>query len=486
MSAHTALRQRCAQWLIAIGLFLMLGACVEKPSTLERIKEDGVLRVITRNSPATYFQDRNGETGFEYELVKRFAEDLGVELQIETADNLDDLFNQLGQPNGPVLAAAGLVNSGQRQHQARFSHPYLEVTPQIIYRNGKSRPTNAAGLVGKRILVLKGSSHAEQLAELKKQYPGLDYEESDQVEVVDLLRMVDEGQIDLTLVDSNELAMNQVYFPNVRVAFDLGDARDQRWAVAAGEDNSLLNEIDKFLDKVEKNGTLQRLKDRYYGHVDVLGYVGAYTFAQHLQERLPRFEKHFRNSAKQEQVDWRLLAAIGYQESLWQPEVTSKTGVRGLMMLTQRTAQAMGVSNRLDPVQSIRGGAKYFMHVKEQLDDSIKEPDRTWFALAAYNVGGGHLDDARKMAEREGLNPNKWLDVKKMLPRLSQKKYYSKTRYGYARGGEPVHFVANIRRYYDILTWVTQPQLEGSQVAEGNLHVPGVNKDKPAEQSPQL
>ncbi|MDR0279864.1 MAG: membrane-bound lytic murein transglycosylase MltF [Paucimonas sp.] len=486
MSAHIALRQRCAQWLIALGLFLMLGACVEKPSTLERIKEDGVLRVITRNSPATYFQDRNGETGFEYELVKRFADDLGVKLQIETADNLDDIFSQLGQPNGPVLAAAGLVSSEQRKNQARFSHPYLEVTPQVIYRNGKTRPTNAAGLVGKRILVLKGSSHAEQLAELKKQYPGLEYEESDQVEVVDLLRMVDEGQIDLTRVDSNELAMNQVYFPNVRVAFDLGDTRDQRWAVAAGEDNSLLNEINAFLDKVQKNGTLQRLKDRYYGHVDVLGYVGAYTFAQHLQERLPRFEKHFRASAKQEQVDWRLLAAIGYQESLWQAEVTSKTGVRGLMMLTQRTAQAMGVSNRLDPVQSIRGGAKYFMHVKEELDDSIKEPDRTWFALAAYNVGGGHLDDARKMAQREGLNPNKWLDVKKMLPRLSQKKYYSKTKYGYARGGEPVHFVANIRRYYDILTWVTQPQLEGSQVAEGNLHVPGVNKDKPAEQSPQL
>jgi len=464
----------------------MLGACVEKPSTLERIKEDGVLRVITRNSPATYFQDRNGETGFEYELVKRFADDLGVKLQIETADNLDDLFSQLGQPNGPVLAAAGLVSSEQRNGQARFSHPYLEVTPQVIYRNGKTRPTNAAGLVGKRILVLKGSSHAEQLAQLKKQYPGLEYEESDQVEVVDLLRMVDEGQIDLTLVDSNELAMNQVYFPNVRVAFDLGDARDQRWAVAAGEDASLLNEINAFLDKVQKNGTLQRLKDRYYGHVDVLGYVGAYTFAQHLQERLPRFEKHFRNSAKQEQVDWRLLAAIGYQESMWQAEVTSKTGVRGLMMLTQRTAQAMGVSNRLDPVQSIRGGAKYFMHVKEELDDSIKEPDRTWFALAAYNVGGGHLDDARKMAEREGLNPNKWLDVKKMLPRLSQKQWYRQTKYGYARGGEPVHFVANIRRYYDILTWVTQPQLEGSQVAEGNLHVPGVNKDKPAEQSPQL
>ncbi|MCY1400418.1 Membrane-bound lytic murein transglycosylase F [compost metagenome] len=464
----------------------MLGACVDKPSTLERIKEDGVLRVITRNSPATYFQDRNGETGFEYELVKKFAEDLGVELKIETADNLDELFASLTQPSGPVLAAAGLVSSEKRKAEARFSHPYLEVTPQIIYRNGQSRPTDAKDLVGKRIMVLQGSTHAEQLAELKKKYPALKYEESDAVEVVDLLRMVDEGQIDLTLVYSNEVAMNQVYFPNVRVAFDLGDARDQRWAVAPGEDNSLLNEINEFLDKVQKNGTLQRLKDRYYGHVDVLGYVGAYTFAQHLQQRLPRYEKHFRASAKAEQVDWRLLAAIGYQESLWQPSVTSKTGVRGLMMLTQRTAQAMGVSNRLDAQQSIKGGAKYFMYTKNQLDDDIKEPDRTWFALAAYNVGSGHLDDARKLAKQEGLNPNKWLDVKKMLPRLSQKQWYRKTRYGYARGGEPVHFVANIRRYYDILTWVTQPQLEGSQVADSNLHVPGVDKTKPTEESPQL
>jgi len=486
MFSQFDLRPRCAKWLIATGLFLMLGACVDKPNTLERVKEDGVLRVITRNSPATYFQDRNGETGFEYELVKRFADDLGVKLQIETADNLDDLFDKMDKPGGPVLAAAGLIDTDKRKQQVRFSHPYLEVTPQIIYRNGQPRPTDANDLVGKRILVLKGSSHAEQLAALKLQNPKIEYEESDAVEVVDLLRMVDEGQIDLTLVDSNELAMNQVYFPNVRVAFDLGDGRNQRWAVGPGEDNSLLNEVNSFLDKVKKNGTLQRLKDRYYGHVDVLGYVGAYTFAQHLQQRLPKYEKHFQSSAKEEQVDWRLLAAIGYQESLWQPEVTSKTGVRGLMMLTQSTAQAMGVSNRLDAKQSIQGGAKYFAYIKDQLDDKIEEPDRTWLALASYNIGSGHLDDARKLAENEGLNPNKWLDVKKMLPRLAQKQWYSKTRYGYARGGEPVSFVANIRRYYDILTWVTQPQLEGSQVADGNLHVPGVDKTKPTEDTPQL
>lgn len=481
----TALRPRYAKWLIATGLFLLLGGCVDKPNTLERVKEDGVLRVVTRNSPATYFQDRSGETGFEYELVKRFADDLGVELKIETADNLDDLFNQVGKPNGPVLAAAGLVSSDERKKQVRFSHSYLEVTPQIIYRNGQSRPTDPADLVGKKITVLKGSTHAEQLAALKQKYPGIEYEESDAVEVVDLLRMVDEGQIDLTLVDSNEVAMNQVYFTNIRVAFDLGDARSQSWAVGPGEDNSLLNEINAYLDKVQKNGTLQRLKDRYYGHVDVLGYMGATTFAQHLQQRLPKYEQHFKNYAKKEKVDWRLLAAIGYQESLWQPTVTSKTGVRGLMMLTQNTAQAMGVSNRLDPKQSIMGGAKYLAYMKDQLDDSIQEPDRTWFALAAYNVGSGHLDDARKLAAKEGLNPDKWLDVKKILPRLSQKQWYSKTRYGYARGGETVEFVQNVRRYYDILTWTTQPQMEGQQLAKTGLHVPAIADDRPARETPQ-
>ncbi|MGH8353271.1 MAG: membrane-bound lytic murein transglycosylase MltF [Pseudomonas sp.] len=486
MSVQTKFRRRCAKWLLVTGIFLLLGGCVEEPSTLERIKEDGVLRVITRNSPATYFQDRNGETGFEYELVKRFAEDLGVELQIDTADNLDDLFARLNRPERPALAAAGLVASAGRQVQARFSQPYLEVTPQVIYRNGSRRPTRPEELLGKRILVLKGSSHAEQLRALKVELPALSFEESDAVEVVDLLRMIDEGQIDLTLVDSNELAMNQVYFPNVRVAFDLGDPSSLSWAVAPGMDDSLLKEVDAFLERVKENGTLQRLKDRYYGHVDVLGYVGAYTFAQHLQQRLPRYERHFRQAAQSHEVDWRLLAAIGYQESLWQPNATSKTGVRGLMMLTQNTAQAMGVANRLDPKQSIGGGSKYFTLIKNGLAEELEEPDRTWFALAAYNIGIAHLGDARKLAETEGLNPNKWLDVKKMLPRLAQKQWYSKTRYGYARGGETVHFVANIRRYYDILTWVTQPQMEGRQLAESGLHVPGVDKRKPSTEIPQL
>ena len=330
------------------------------------------------------------------------------------------------------------------------------------------------------------ANQAEKLATLQAEYPDLRYEESDAVEVVDLLRMVDEGQIDLTLVESNEMSMNQVYFTNIRAGFDVGEQNSLAWVVAKGEDDSLLEAANSFLEQAQQNGTLQRLRERYYGHVDVLGYVGAYAFAKHLQQRLPRYEKAFRETARKHGIDWRLLAAIGYQESHWQPEATSKTGVRGLMMLTLRTANAMGVTNRLDPVQSIQGGGKYLVKVHASLPESVQEPDRTWFALAAYNVGGGHLEDARKLAEAEGLDPNKWLDVKQMLPRLAQKQWYSKTRYGYARGGEPVHFVANIRRYYDILTWVTQPQMEGQQLTKSELHIPGVYTTDLMEELPPL
>ncbi|HYQ37949.1 MAG TPA: membrane-bound lytic murein transglycosylase MltF [Pseudomonas sp.] len=485
MLSLIARRLRPSTWLLTTVLLLLLSACGKPPTAVERAQEDGVLRVITRNSPTTYYQDRNGETGFEYELVQRFAESQGLKLEIETADSLDDLYARLNRPNGPQLAAAGLIESAGRSRVARFSHGYLDVTLQVVYRNGQSRPTRPAQLVGKRIMVLKGSVQAERLAALKKRFPGLKYTESAEEEVADLLRMVDEGKLDLTLVGSNELAMNQFSFPNVRVAFDLDSEQHLAWAVPAGRDDSLLQKINAFLDQARKDKTLQELTERYYGHIDVLGYVGAYTFANHLQQRLPRYEQHFRKAAETRKLDWRLLAAIGYQESTWQSDATSKTGVRGLMMLTQQTAKAMGVSDRLDPRQSIQGGARYFVRIHDDLPISIREPDRTWFALAAYNIGGAHLEDARKLAKDAGLNPDKWLDVKKMLPRLSEKQWYRKTRNGYARGGETVHFVNNVRRYYDVLTWVTQPQLEGSQVADRGLVRPGIDKTPPKTPLPQ-
>ena len=269
------------------------------------------------------------------------------------------------------------------------------------------------------------------------------------MEVVDLLRMVDEGQIDLTTVESTDVHEPGV-FQQHRAGFDVGEQNNLAWVVAKGEDDSLLKAADAFLEQAQQNGTLQRLRERYYGHVDVLGYVGAYALRQAPAARLPRYEKAFRETARNMASTgacWLRSATGGPTGSRKPPP----TGVRGLMMLTLRTANAMGVTNRLDPVQSIQGGGKYTVQVHASLPE-VSRSRTARFATAAYNVGGGHLEDARKLAEAEGLDPNKWLDVKQMLPRLSQKQWYSKTRYGYARGGEPVHFVANIRRYYDILT----------------------------------
>jgi membrane-bound lytic murein transglycosylase F len=178
---------------------------------------------------------------------------------------------------------------------------------------------------------------------------------------------------------------------------------------------------------------------------------------QHIEQRLPRYQAWFEKAGKDSGIDWRLLAAIGYQESHWNPKAVSPTGVRGLMMLTQDTMKQLGIDkSRHDPQASIEGGARYIRRVKKRLPKRIKNPDRTWMALAAYNIGFGHLEDARILTQDDGADPDKWIDVKKYLPRLSQKKWYKKARHGYARGQEPVRYVENIRSYYDILVWVTE------------------------------
>lgn len=475
---------------LALWLALWLSGCspegdnsgspkfrVNTASHLQQVQQSGELRILTRNTPSTYFQDRNGDTGFEYELASAFAQQLGVQPKPISLDNIDQLFAELQSKAPPALLAAGLTATPDREQLALFTEGYLDVIPQVIYHTGTSMPRKPTDLIGKRILVLKDSIHAERLRALQQELPELEFAASDQVESVDLLRMVNDQAIDITLVNSNELAMHQVYFPNIRQAFSLEPAIRLQWALPVpqrADDHSLLDAANAFLQQQRQAGHIESLVERYYGHLDVMGYVGANAFAKHLQQRMPDYEAMFRQAAAEYNLDWKFLAAVGYQESHWDPQARSKTGVRGLMMLTQNTAKAMGVSDRLDPAQSIKGGARFLALILEQLPDSIQGNDRYWFALAAYNVGPGHLEDARKLTEQAGLNPNRWSDVRSILPRLSQKQWYSQTRYGYARGGEPVHFVNNIRRYYDILSWSSLPLQEDMQDS-GSRHVPGIS-----------
>ncbi|MCW2483266.1 membrane-bound lytic murein transglycosylase MltF, partial [Candidatus Symbiopectobacterium sp. NZEC135] len=194
-----------------------------------------------------------------------------------------------------------------------------------------------------------------------------------------------------------------------------------------------------------EDGTLARLEEKYLGHVGEFDYVDTRTFLSAIDNTLPDLQPLFAKYASD--IDWKLLAAISYQESHWNPLATSPTGVRGLMMLTRNTAESLNVTDRLDPEQSISGGARYLAHMMEKMPESIPEDEKIWFALASYNMGYAHLLDARKLTEKQKGNPDSWADVKVRLPMLSQKRYYAQTTYGYARGHEAYNYVENIRRY---------------------------------------
>ncbi|TVV45421.1 membrane-bound lytic murein transglycosylase MltF [Thalassolituus sp. C2-1] len=424
-----------------------------RPNNLEQVRMHGEIVMVTRNSPTSFYEDRSGPAGYEFELARAFADHLGVTLNVVVADNLNDIFSTL-ETGKAAFAAAGLTHTAERERWFRFSQPYMQVTEQVIYRRGALRPQQINDLASGQLVVASGSSHAERLRTLQhSQIPELTWSETPDLEVADMLQMVASGNIDFTVVDSNEFDVLQAYFPNLAIAFDLSEQQNIAWAFSHSRDDSLHQAANQFFGNKENAALLAGLEERYYGHLDKLDYVGAKRFLRQTSNKLDTYKPHFEKAGADHGFDWRLLAAVGYQESHWNPTAKSFTGVRGLMMLTRNTARELGVKNRLDPKQSIFGGSRYLAKLRERLGSDVQEPDRTWLALAAYNVGFGHLTDARKITEQMGGNPNLWLDVKEALPLLSQKRYYRHTRHGFARGQEPVDYVQNIRRYYDVLVW---------------------------------
>ncbi len=442
-----------------------------RPTELEEIRMSGSITVITRNSPTTYFEDRSGIAGYEYELAQDFADFLGVDLNIVVADNLKDIFNQL-KSGKASFAAAGLTITPERQRWFRFGTPYQHVDELVVYRRGTKKPRKLDDLLGGGLVVTANSSHAETLRHTQEdQLPELSWSETDELDTTDLLHRVETGDITHTLVDSNEFAALQAYFPNLGTGITLGTHKQIAWAFEHNRDPSLVNAAQQFFALPTTRQTLAKLGERYYGHLAELDYVGAKRFVRQIGRKLDRYKKLFTTASETHEFDWRLLAAVGYQESHWNPEATSYTGVRGIMMLTRNTAKELGVTDRLDPEQSILGGSRYLAGLRKRLGEQIPEPDRTWLALASYNIGYGHLQDARRLAYEMGGNPNQWKDVKEALPLLSQKKYHRNTRYGYARGREAVDYVQNIRRYYDVLVWNEEQQLQIAQQKEDNLHL---------------
>lgn len=437
-------------YTLLVSLTILI-SCSEAQSHLEEIRERGELRVLSRYGPTTYHIKGDSLAGFEYDLAALFAKHLNVKLKIIIPDNLGDILHLI-ETGKADIAAAGLTVTLARKDIIRFGPVYQEVTQQLVYRRGSKKPKNITALADGHLEVVANSSHVEQLQSHKQEVPNLEWTENEELDSSGLLELVQLEMIDFTIADSNEVAANRPLLPELNVAFNISEPQSLAWAMPIDEDGSLYNEMALFFDQITESGDLDRLIEKYYGHIRRFDYVDTRAIHRRILTHLPQYQLLFEQAALKYGFDWRLLAAISYQESHWDNKAVSSTGVRGLMMLTKSTAKQMKIDDREDPSQSIMAGAGYLDSMKNRLSERItSDQDRLWMALASYNIGLGHVRDARSLTEKNGQDPNLWSEVKKTLPLLSKRKWFEQTRHGYARGGEPVRYIENIRRYYDIL-----------------------------------
>jgi membrane-bound lytic murein transglycosylase F len=434
-------------WFFLLPAVLLLGACQRVPDPPD---VSGELIVLTRTSTSTYYLNSDQQpVGFEYDLVSRFAGQKGWRLQMANAETLGDLVDRL-KGGEAHLAAAGLAITPSRRNRMRFGPVYAHERELVICAAGRRKMRSVADLIGLRLEVVSGSSHLERLAELQRENVDLVWISVPAPSEEALLERVASGLADCAVADALSYEVARNYLPTLVVALDLGK-RDIAWALPEWADEGLRQEIDRFFVEAERTGLLKQLRERYFGHVSRLDQADVMGVLQRRGQLLEPLKKHFFEAQIETGIDWRLLAALAYQESQWDRWAVSPTGVRGIMMLTGDTADRMGVKDRLDPRASILGGARYLVLLKNELPERIEEPDRTWMALAAYNQGMGHLEDARRLAQRLGKNPDRWGELKEVLPLIARAQYLPYLRYGFARGGEATLLAENVRIYYDIL-----------------------------------
>ena len=441
-------RKYCKSWfLLFVAFCLLLGISCGRKDVLQKIRTSGILTVITRNNAHSYYIYRDKAMGFEYELAKAFSEHLGVQLKVITPP-WDGLIDALDNGKGDFIAASMTVTPS-KQKQADFSDEYLSVQQKVIVNSRNYRVKSLEDLSGLTIHVRSGTSYEERLKQLKDSGLDITIRLYDDTPTEELISMVAEREIEVTVANSNIALLNRRYYPDIKIAFPLEEPESLGWAVKKG-DTRLLGEINTFFDKIRKNGLLEKIYNRYYANIEIFDYLDLKKFHRRLDTRLPAFRDLIQGAAKKHGFDWRLIAAVIYQESHFDPMAKSFTGVEGIMQLTQDTAEEMGIEDRRDPEQSIRGGVKYLKRLYERYREA-KDPDRMLIALASYNVGHGHILDAQDIARQMDLDPNSWSSLEGILPLLRNPKYYKKTRYGYARGTEPVRYVRRILTYYDIL-----------------------------------
>jgi len=450
-----------------ILIFLSMAGCADTRLDWDHILASKELRYATLESPATYYESPTGPAGFEYELAKRFAESIDVNLKLITVNRSHEVIDMV-MNNKASIGGAALMNV-KPTGNLKFGPAYYSSPQQLIYRKGDERPANISDVNNQSPAI-----SLTQMEILKGQYPQVNWNAYYDRDIDALLRMVQYREIKSAVADARQVNIYKHLYPDIRVAFDITKPQPVAWLYR--DDENLHMAITEFFKELEETGELNRLVERYFGHVIAFDYVDTSAFLARIDERLPEFEELFKTTAAGYDLDWALLAAMSYQESHWQPSARSPTGVRGLMMLTQDTAQYLGVADRVDPGQSVDGGARYFKYLLNKIPERIPYPDNIWFALAAYNLGLQHLEHVRVITQKNGANPDSWNDVMKSLIKLSNENWQPSLQNEPVRWNEPVRYVGNIRKYRDILRWLT---FEKNRHARKNERMHALTIDSP-------
>ncbi len=439
--------------LLFLSVRLLQPDVNQNTTAWEKIQETGVLTYGTRNSLLSYYLNGDQPLGLEYRLLHAFCESQGIDLNVVPFDNNQDLFKALELKHIDV-AGGHLTHTPNRSEVFQFSHPFMQSTIELVTHHSYRHVEQLDEMENALGIITSPSSNEEFI----QNHPQWQFEQltfNADMSLFELIKMVSLKEIDYTLADSSIIDIYGHFFPGLYRPIQMSAPQDVAFMLNQ-KDTVLLTELNNYLSQDSVKTLTAEALDEAVTMLPKIDAENTVTFLDYLYKRWPLIADLVKQIGQETGFDYLLLGAISYQESHWNPKAVSPTGVKGLMMLTNGAASEVGVEDRTDPEQSLRGGVKYFRMMYKKIPKRIQEPDRTRFALAAYNVGYGHLEDARILTQRHGKDPDSWQDVSEFLPQINLKKVAKTLRHGKADGKTAVTYVNNILTYHQLLKWKSQ------------------------------
>lgn len=434
--------------------------------TLDSIRSRGKLVALTRYDANTYFLYKGQEMGFEFELLKRFSEFLGVALELKTPKHWDSLFVMLNRGEGDLIAA-NLTVTMERAKELKFAQHHTTTQQVLIQKKpenwrklkvhqlNKKLLRSQLSLIGKKVHVRKSSSFADRLMNLSEEMGGrilLEYVDEG-IETGELIRKVNQGEIKYTIADENLAKIYASYYPNIDVKTPVSFPQRVAWAMAPGS-KELADQVDIWF-RGFKSGLkpeYNMIYKKYYKSKKAFKIRKESDYSSLVGGKISPYDSLFKKYETPE-YDWKLLAALSYQESRFDPHVESWMGAIGLMQLLPNTAKDMGVDSIHLSSENVRASVLYLNYIHKHFWQDLPKDQSLSFILASYNAGVGHIKDAQRLAKLMGFDPNVWVGgVDQVIKLLSQERYYSKpeVRHGYLRGEEPFDYVQEIMWRYKV------------------------------------